>query len=225
MQWWTMKPTRECEPSVWKTVGLIQQSPPSSDTWLGPFCLRSCKNQHYMHSCSHSKQENPITSLVHHKQVRMIKTFWLLENTYQFIERQNCWLLSYDGHGKCPINAGFYAVARIPNFPYVNHPGHDEIFAGLTLECIASYHTLCTSNILGMQKSGKSNEKSWTEWQRDHRKQLGRRLDACRRADIGCSLTHCWWETTCFLWSTATCIVEVISFFMSLLGCFTIKAP
>lgn len=21
MQWWTMKPTRECEPSVWKTVG------------------------------------------------------------------------------------------------------------------------------------------------------------------------------------------------------------
>lgn len=38
------------------------------------------------------------------------------------------------------------------------------------------------------------------------------------------ALIHCWWETTCFLWSTATCIVKVISFFTSLLGCFTIKA-
>lgn len=117
------------------------------------------------------------------------------------------------------------AVARIPNFPYVNHPGHDEICAGLTLECIASFHTLCTSKILGMHKSGKSNEKSWTDWRRDHTQQLGRRLDACRRADTECSHIHCWWEMTRFLWSTATYVVEVISFFTSLLGCFTIKAP
>lgn len=62
---------------------------------------------------------------------------------------------------KYPIKAGFHAVARILNFPYVNHLGHDGIFTGLTLECMASYHTLCTLNILGMHKIGGPIEKSW----------------------------------------------------------------
>lgn len=37
------------------------------------------------------------------------------------------------------------AVARIPTISYVNHLGHDEICAGLTLECITSFCILCTS--------------------------------------------------------------------------------
>lgn len=114
-------------------------------------------------------------------------------------------------------------VARIPTFPCVNHPGHDEICAGLTLKCIASFHTLCTSEILGMHKSRESNENSWIDWQRTCRQQLRKRLDACRRADTGCPHTHCWWEPACFLWSIAAYVVEVISIFMFLQGGFRIK--
>lgn len=136
---------------------LIQQSPPSSDTRLGPFCLHPFKT--ILNACTFAVIQNKklhYVSGLAQKLVRRLEHFDLLENTRQFIERLNWWLLCCDGQMKYPIKAGgfFYAVARIPSFPYVNHPRHDEIFAGLTHECIASYHTLCTSNILGMHKSG-----------------------------------------------------------------------
>lgn len=93
------------------------------------------------------------------------------------------------------------------------------------LNCIASFHThYALQKLLGMHKRRKSNEESWTSWKRDHRQQqLGRRLDACRRADIARSRVHCWSEAACFLLSTATYIVEVISFFDVSMGCFSIK--
>lgn len=179
-----------------------------------------------MHFCCYSKQETPLCLWFSTKTGTDIRTFWLLENARQFIERQNWWLLCCDGQMKYPIKAGVFFMLLL---------GYQAFHMWITLDTMrflqawhmnALHHTThyALQIYLGCIRVGKSNEKSWTEWQRNHRLQLGRRLDACRRADIECSHICCWWETTCFLWSTATCIVEVISFFTTLLGCFAIKA-
>lgn len=93
------------------------------------------------------------------------------------------------------------------------------------MHCIIP-HTMHFKKYLGCIRVGNLMRKAEQTGGGDRRQQLGRRLDACRRADIECSHTRCWWETTCFLWSTATYIVEVISFSSRLRrGRFTVKAP
>lgn len=61
-------------------------------------------------------------------------------------------------------------------------------------------------------REGNLMRKVGREWWRKCRQQHGGSLCVCRRTDIECSHMRSWWEATCFFWSTATCIVEVISF-------------
>lgn len=205
--------------------GLIQQSSPCSDTWLGTFCLHSRGNQplgvdgwHALCPRNH-KQEN----------------LWWLNHLI-------AWKYSSAHREAEPLTLELWWSQELPNhcrrfffFILMLLLGDQTFIMWITLDMMGFWQAWHLNALhytkhyalqiyLGCKKSGKSNEKSWTEWQKDHRKQLGGRLDACRGADIECSHKHCWWETTCFLWSTATCIVEVISPFTSLLGCFTIKA-
>lgn len=138
-----------------QSQGLIQQSSPCSNTWLGTFCLHSCRNQplgvdgwHALCPRNH-KQEN-LWWLNH-------LIAWKYSSAHREAEPLTLelwWSQELPNHCCLFFFFFFYfnAVAWRPNFHYVNHPGHDGILAGLTLECIALYQTLCTSNILGMQK-------------------------------------------------------------------------
>ena len=67
MQWYMMTPICECDPPVWKTAGCFNSAinTTGSKTWLGPFCLRLCKNQpfgkgDYTHFTSLSGQEKTL---------------------------------------------------------------------------------------------------------------------------------------------------------------------
>lgn len=147
--WWMWKSERQSQ-------CLIQQSPPSSDTRLGPFCLHPYKTT--LIACTSAVIQNKRLHYVSGLAQKLVRTLELLiARKHSSVHRETelmtlmLWRTNEIPNQSCFF---FYAVARIPSFPYVNHPRHDEIFAGLTNECIASYHTLCTSNILGMHKSG-----------------------------------------------------------------------
>lgn len=152
----------------------------------------------------------------------MIKNFWLLENTHQFRERQN-WT---------QVMMATRAIQSTPVFMLLL--GYQTFHIWITLDMMrflqawhlnALHHTthhalqiyLGCKRVGNLMRKVEQSSKGTTEssLEKDWMPAGGLILNA---------LIHCWWETTCFLWSTATCIVAVISFFTSLLGCFTIKA-
>lgn len=158
--WWnlSMNVTLQCER---QSDGLIQQSPPSPNNWLDPFCLHS----DFMHFSSHSRQETHYFFGLQQAGVNEQNNLWFPVNKFSSVHKKTAplTLKFWRPYAIANQSPTLLAVARIPNFPYVNYPGHDEICAGLPLEFIASFHTLCTSKILGMHKSRKSNEKSWRD--------------------------------------------------------------
>lgn len=206
-QWSTMKPAPEYE--------TVRQFNSAITNWLqyliGSVLSTLVKNRplvwkDYMVFSSYSKQETPLFLLF---PAKLLNAFWLFKIGHQSLESQICWLC-FDDQMKSPISIGLCSVARILNFPRTIHTGHAVNFGGWNLESFASHPTLCNANLF---ERGESNEKSGErEWWRKCRQQHGGRLCACRRTDIECSHMRCWWETTCFFWSTAACIVEVISF-------------
>lgn len=132
-QWSAMKPTPEYETQSGK---VIQQSPISSNSWLGLFCL-------YLWKCSFGvdglyslyKQENSWFLLF---SAKLLNTFWLYKTSHRSLRSQICWLC-FDDHIKSPINAGLCSVARILNFS--THGSHQtccEFFCRLDsqMHCI-----------------------------------------------------------------------------------------